>query len=97
MKKIIIILTTILLSTTIANAEVKKSKGDCIAEHKISPAALGCSIKKLFKNKDGSPNSIAKFYNAKSAADLSNKGKSDKVKKGAGALKKKIKQILHID
>ncbi len=47
MKNIIIILTAILLSTNIANTEEKKTlkdvlpKGDCIAEHKISPNALG--------------------------------------------------------
>ena len=70
MKKIIIILTTIFLSIGFANADDKKTlantlpKSDCIAEHKVSPNALGCGIKKLFKKKDGSPNAMGKFFNA---------------------------------
>ena len=75
MKNIIILLTTILLSTNIVNAEEKKTLedvfiGDCTEKYKISPAALGCGIKKLFKKKDGTPNASGKFYNAKSLADL---------------------------
>ena len=76
MKNIIILLTTILLSTNMVNAEEKKTLADyvgpseCINKHKISPAALGCGIKKLFKKKDGSPNALGKFYNAKSLTDL---------------------------
>ena len=75
MKNIIITLTTILLSTNIVNAEEKKTLADvvgkdCIDKHKISPAALGCGIKKLFKKKDGSPNALGKFFNAKTLADL---------------------------
>ena len=72
MKKIAIILTTILLSTAFANAEEKKtlSANDCVAEHKVSPGALGCGIKKLFKKKDGSANALGKFYNAKTLKDL---------------------------
>ena len=106
MKNIIIILTAILLSTTIANTEEKKTladvlpKSDCIAEHKISPNALGCGIKKLFKKKDGTPNVMGKFFNAKSFADLRNKkiseipdykpklGILDKLKEKIGKLKK---------
>ena len=38
--------------------------------HKISPGALGCGIKKLFKKKDGSPNALGKFYNTKTLSDL---------------------------
>ena len=107
MKKIIILLTTILLSIGFANADDKKTlantlpKSDCIAEHKISPNALGCSIKKLFKKKDGSPNAMGKFFNAKSFADLRNKeiletpdykpkvGIMDKLKEKIGKLRKK--------
>ena len=72
MKNIAIILTTILLSTAFANAEEKKTSpaSDCVAEHKVSPSALGCSIKKMFKKKDGSPNALGKFYNAKTIKDL---------------------------
>ena len=75
MKNIAIILTTILLSTAFANAEEKKTLedvfiGDCTDKHKISPAALGCGIKKLFKKKDGTPNALGKFFNAKSLTDL---------------------------
>ena len=76
MKKIIILLTSMLLSCSIVNAEEKKTladmvgKGDCIAEHKISPKAFGCSIKRMFKKKDGSPNALGKFFNAKTLADL---------------------------
>jgi len=76
MKKIIIILTTILLSSTVVNAEEKKTladmvgKGDCVEQHKISPKAFGCSIKKMFKKKDGSPNALGKFYNTKTLKDL---------------------------
>ena len=76
MKNIAIILTTILLSTAFANAEEKKTlenalqASDCVAEHKVSPGALGCGIKKLFKKKDGSPNALGKFYNAKTLKDL---------------------------
>ena len=76
MKNIMILMTTILLSTNIANAEEKKTLADvigtdCIDKHKISPAALGCGIKKMFKKKDGSPNALGKFFNAKTLADLS--------------------------
>ena len=76
MKNIIAIMTGILLTASIVNAEEKKTlsntmgKGECISEHKISPSALGCGIKKLFKKKDGSPNALGKFFNAKSFADL---------------------------
>ena len=75
MKNIIILMTAILLSTNIVNAEEKKNLADtidtdCTDKHKISPAALGCGIKKLFKKKDGTPNALGKFYNAKSLADL---------------------------
>ena len=85
MKKIIILLTTIFLSTAFANADDKKTlantlpKSDCIAEHKISPKAFGCGIKKLFKKKDGSPNAIGKFYNTKTLKDLDfgKKGKKE--------------------
>ena len=72
MKNIAIILTTILLSTAFANAEEKKTlpANDCVAEHKVSPGALGCSIKKMFKKKDGSSNALGKFYNAKTFKDL---------------------------
>ena len=76
MKNIAIILTTILLSTAFANAEEKKTMAntlpasDCVAEHKVSPSALGCGIKKLFRKKDGSPNALGKFYNAKTLKDL---------------------------
>jgi len=76
MKNIAIILTTILLSTAFANAEEKKTlantlpANDCVAEHKVSPGALGCGIKKLFKKKDGTPNALGKFYNTKTLKDL---------------------------
>ena len=77
MKNIIITLTTILLSTNIVNAGEKKTLADaigtdCLDKHKISPAALGCGIKKLFKKKDGSPNALGKFFNAKTLIDLKN-------------------------
>ena len=56
MKKITILLTAMLLSTNIGYAEEKKTLADamgtdCIDEHKISPGALGCGIKKMFKKK----------------------------------------------
>ena len=74
MKKIIIILTTILLSSTVVNAEEKTladmPEGDCVEKHKISPKAFGCGIKNLFKKKDGSPNALGKFYNTKTLKDL---------------------------
>ena len=75
MKKIIILITTLLLSTNIVSAEEKKTLAeavgtDCIEKHKISPAAFGCGIKKMFKKKDGSPNALGKFYNAKTLKDL---------------------------
>jgi hypothetical protein len=109
MKKIIIILTTMLLSATISNAEEKNTLADvigtdCIDKHKISPDALGCGIKKLFKKKDGSPNALAKFYNAKTLKDLGNGDKkeisetpdykpkvslADKLKEKIGKLRKK--------
>ena len=79
MKKIILLLTSILLTSTLVNAEEKKTladmvgKGDCIGEHKISPKAFGCSIKKMFKKKDGSPNALGKFYNTKTLKDLCKK------------------------
>ena len=107
MKKIILLLTTILLSIGFANADDKKTlantlpKSDCVAEHKISPDALGCGIKKLFKKKDGTPNALGKFFNAKSFADLRNKeiletpdykpkvGILDKLKEKIGKIRKK--------
>ena len=76
MKHIILLLTAILLSISTVNAEEKQTlsntmgKGECVKEHKISPAAFGCGIKKLFKKRDGSPNALGKFFNAKSLADL---------------------------
>ena len=77
MKNIIILMTAILLSTNIVNAEEKKTLADaigtdCTDKHKISPAALGCGIKKLFKKKDGTPNALGKFFNAKTLVDLKN-------------------------
>ena len=65
-----------LLSSSVVNAEEKKTLADlvgdggCIEEHKISPKAFGCSIKKMFKKKDGSSNALGKFYNAKTLKDL---------------------------
>ena len=75
MKKIIILMVTIMLSAGIVSAEEKKTLAntigtDCIDEHKVSPAAIGCSIKKMFKKKDGTPNILGKFFNAKTLADL---------------------------
>jgi len=76
MKKIIILLTSMLLSSSIVNAEEKKTLADivgdggCIEEHKISPKAFGCSIKRMFKKKDGTPNALGTFYNAKTLEDL---------------------------
>ena len=77
MKNIIILITAILLSTNMVNAEEKKTLADaigkdCTDKHKISPAALGCGIKKLFKKKDGTPNALGKFFNAKTLVDLKN-------------------------
>ena len=75
MKNIFVLLTAILLTTNIVNAEEKETLADaigsdCTEEHKISPAAIGCGIKKLFKKKDGTPNALGKFFNAKTLADL---------------------------
>ena len=75
MKNIIILITAILLSTTSVNSgENKKLPDDCYAEYKISPITLGCQIKKGFRNlytkKDGSPNVLGKFFNAKALTDL---------------------------
>ena len=75
MKKIIIIVTAALLSTTNVNSEEnKKLPDDCYAEYKVSPNTLGCKLKKGFKNlytkKDGSLNALGKFFNAKSLADV---------------------------
>ena len=75
MKKIIILVTAALLSTTNVNSEEnKKLPDDCYAEYKVSPNTLGCNIKKGFKKlytrEDGSLNALGKFFNAKSFADL---------------------------
>ena len=75
MKRIIILLTSILLSSSVVCAEEKTlsdmvGKGDCIQKHKISPKAFGCGIKKMFKKKDGTPYSLGKFYNTKTLKDL---------------------------
>ncbi len=75
MKSIILVITTMLLLANVSNAEEKETLADlighdCIDKHKISPAALGCGIKKLFKKKDGTPNALGKFYNAESLVDL---------------------------
>ena len=75
MKNIITLMTAILLSTNMVSAEEPKTLADvigtdCTDKHKISPAAFGCSIKKLFKKKDGTPNALGKFFNTKTLADL---------------------------
>ena len=75
MKKIIILVTAALLSTTNINSkENKKLPDNCYAEYKVSPNTLGCNIKKGFKKlytkEDGSLNILGKFFNAKSFADL---------------------------
>ena len=75
MKKIIILVTVALLTTTNINSEEnKKLPDDCYAEYKVSPNTLGCKLKKGFKNlytkEDGSPNVLGKFFNAKSFADV---------------------------
>ena len=75
MKKIIILVTAALLSTTNINSEEnKKLPDDCYAEYKISPKTFGCGIKKGFKNiytnEDGSLNALGKFYNTKTLKDL---------------------------
>ncbi len=82
MKKIIMLITTLLLCTNIVNAEEKKTLADvigkdCIDKYKISPKALGCGFKKLFKKKDGSPNALGKFYNTKTLKDLGNGDKKE--------------------
>ena len=75
MKKIIILVTVTLLTTTNINSEEnKKLPDDCYAEYKISPKTYGCGIKKGFKNiytnEDGSLNALGKFFNAKSFTDV---------------------------
>ena len=75
MKNIIIVITAIFLSTTGVNSEEnKKIPDDCYAEYKVSPATLGCGIKKGFRNlytkNDGSLNALGKFFNAKTFADV---------------------------
>ena len=75
MKKIIILVTVTLLSTTNVNSEEnKKLPDDCYAEYKVSPNTLGCNIKKGFKKlytkEDGSLNALGKFFNAKSFTDV---------------------------
>ena len=75
MKNIIILMSALLLSLSVVNAEEKKTLAEvvgeeCINEHKISPGALGCSIKKMFKKKDGTPNALGKIYKAKTLKDL---------------------------
>ena len=75
MKKIIILVTVTLLTTTNINSEEnKKLPDDCYAEYKVSPNTLGCKLKKGFKNiytkEDGSLNTLGKFFNAKSLADM---------------------------
>ena len=75
MKKIIILVTVALLTTSNINSEEnKKLPDDCYAEYKVSPNTLGCKLKKGFKNlytkEDGSLNALGKFFNAKSFADV---------------------------
>ena len=75
MKKIAILVTAALISTTNINSEEnKKLPDDCYAEYKVSPNTLGCNIKKGFRNlytkEDGSLNALGKFFNAKSFADV---------------------------
>ena len=75
MKKIIILVSVVLLSTTNVNSEEnKKLPDDCYAEYKVSPNTLGCNIKKGFKKlytkEDGSLNTLGKFFNAKSLSDM---------------------------
>ena len=77
MKNITILVAVILLSINVVNAEEKQTLEDvigtdCFEKHKVSPAALGCGIKKLFKKKDGSPNALGKFFNSKTLVDLKN-------------------------
>ena len=80
MKNIIILITAILLSTNIVNAEEHKDTladyldDECYSKTKISPDSLACSIKKGFRNlytkDDGSLNALGKFFNAKTLADI---------------------------
>ena len=80
MKKIIILLTTILLSiASVHSGEKVETLADlvdneCYAKNKISPDTFGCTIKKgfhnLYTNDDGSLNALGKFFNAKSLTDL---------------------------
>ena len=75
MKKIIIIVTAALLSTNNVNSEEnKKLPDDCYAEYKVSPKTFGCKLKKGFRNfytnEDGSLNTLGRFFNAKSLADV---------------------------
>ena len=77
MKKIIILVTAALLSTTNINSEENKKLPDnCYAEYKVSPKTFGCGIKKGFKNmytkEDGALSLLGKFFNAKSLTDLKN-------------------------
>jgi len=75
MKKIIILVTAAILSTTnVSSEENKKIPDNCYAEYKVSPNTLGCKLKKGFKKlytkEDGSLNALGKFFNAKSFADV---------------------------
>ena len=81
MKKIIILLTTILLSITSVHSEEKAETladiaaiNECYAKNKISPDTIACTIKKgfhnLYTNDDGSLNALGKFLKAKSLTDL---------------------------
>ena len=80
MKNIIILITAILLSTNIVNAEEHKDTladyldDECYSKTKVSPDTVACSIKKGFRNlytkEDGSLNFLGKFFNAKSLTDL---------------------------
>ena len=75
MKKIVILVTAALISTTNINSEEnKKLPDDCYAEYKVSPKTFGCKLKKGFRNfytnEDGSLNTLGRFFNAKSLADV---------------------------
>ena len=75
MKKIVILVTAALISTTNINSEEnKKLPDDCYAEYKVSPKTFGCKLKKGFRNfytnEDGSLSTLGRFFNAKSLADV---------------------------
>lgn len=78
MKKIIILITFLLITTVNVSSEEKEALPDnCFDKYKFSPSTLACQIRKgskrLVTNKDGSINTLGKIFYSKTQKELLSK------------------------